>query len=91
MRQIASLFFSFSFSAVFVMSAADLPLIARKSAPNVRQGFRGSLTDLEIPNQDGDPVERSRLELNAGKMAIDFDQSKWKDGKVEDGRYSLNR
>lgn len=90
MRQIASLLFLFSFSAVFITSAADLPLIAKKSVPNVRQGFRGSLSDLEIPNQDGDPIERSRLELNAGKMAIDFDQSKWKDGKVEDGRYSLN-
>jgi len=89
-RQIAGLSILFLFSAAFVMPAADLPLIARKSAPIVRPGIRGSLTGLEIPDEDSVPNERSRLELNAGKMAIDFDRSKWKDGKVEDGRYSLN-
>ncbi len=39
---------------------------------------------------ENEELRRSRVELNAGRMAVDFDPVKWKDGKVTDGRYSLN-
>ena len=69
-------------------SSSSSDLVARRSALDGRSGF--PTLPKDFPISEDETGQRTRLELNAGTMAIDFDQAKWKDGKVEDGRYSLN-
>jgi len=55
-------------------------------------GVESHQSELDSSADDDGEVNTtsSRLELNAGKMAIAFDPSKWKDGKSTNGRYSLD-
>ena len=71
--------------------------IARKSTPKEQQDVKHFLNGPKSHNSDLDSSDDNevstshcRLELNSGKMAIAFDQSKWKDGESVDGRYSLS-
>ena len=86
---------------VILLSSAHAELsakttkIASKIAPK-EPDFLNALkphnSEVEFVSDDEVDVNRAhcRLELNSGKMAIAFDQSKWKDGESVEGRYSLN-
>jgi hypothetical protein len=81
-----------------VLLVCLIPVSARPTAvSHAKQGAAAHI-DRAFPSEAAKPAsgesedesgEISRLELNSGKMSIDFDQSKWKEGKVENGRFSL--